>query len=154
MECKLNNYLPLSLQNNYLEKSLYTLLEKRTLQKTGLIFSGYLNKNIRISGVRPGTLHLSRTHKQNNRVYCSTGVNPTLSSQETSGRYYISIGDKVRKITLEECFKLMGFPDDFKIPVSDTQAYKKLGSDTVVPVIREIACIMKPHILKLKNMEA
>jgi DNA (cytosine-5)-methyltransferase 1 len=63
-------------------------------------------------------------------------------------------GKNPRRLTPRECARLMGFPDDFKITVSDTQAYKKLGSDTVVPVIREIARIMKPHFLKLKNMEA
>ena len=45
----------------------------------------------------------------------------------------------------------MGFPDDFKITVSDTQAYKQFGKDSVVPVISEIARIMKPHIIKLKS---
>jgi DNA (cytosine-5)-methyltransferase 1 len=33
----------------------------------------------------------------------------------------------------------MGFPDTFKIPVSDTQAYKQFGNSVVVPVIRAIA---------------
>lgn len=46
----------------------------------------------------------------------------------------------------------MGFDDDFRIPISDSQAYKRFGRETVVPVIREIARIMKPHIVKLKNM--
>ncbi|WP_395641364.1 DNA cytosine methyltransferase [Rudaea sp.] len=29
-----------------------------------------------------------------------------------------------RRLTLRECARLMGFPPSFKIPVSDTQAYK------------------------------
>jgi len=62
-------------------------------------------------------------------------------------------GKNPRRLTPRECARLMGFPDDFKIPVSDTQAYQKFGRDTVVPVISEIARIMKPHILKLKNAE-
>jgi len=33
----------------------------------------------------------------------------------------------------------MGFPDTFKIPVSDTQAYKQFGNSVVVPVVVEIA---------------
>ena len=137
----------LSPQANYVEKSLYTLLEKRTLQKTGLIFSGYLNKNIRISGVRPNTLHLSRTHKQNNRIYCATGVNPTLSSQETSGRYYVSIGDKVRKLTLDECFKLMGFPDSFKKIGSQSNLYQRIGNSVCVPMIKSVAKSLKKQLL-------
>jgi DNA (cytosine-5)-methyltransferase 1 len=32
-----------------------------------------------------------------------------------------------------------GFPADFKIPVSDTQAYKQFGNSVVVPVVQRIA---------------
>jgi DNA (cytosine-5)-methyltransferase 1 len=45
----------------------------------------------------------------------------------------------------------MGFPDTFKIPVSDTQAYKQFGNSVVMPVMREVARIMKPRILKLMD---
>jgi len=40
-----------------------------------------------------------------------------------------------RKLTPRECARLMGFPDDFKIPVSDTQAYKQFGNSVVVPIV-------------------
>jgi hypothetical protein len=33
----------------------------------------------------------------------------------------------------------MGYPKDFKIPVSDTQAYKQFGNSVVVPVVERIA---------------
>ncbi len=33
----------------------------------------------------------------------------------------------------------MGYPTDFKIPVSDTQAYKQFGNSVVVPVVERIA---------------
>jgi DNA (cytosine-5)-methyltransferase 1 len=44
-----------------------------------------------------------------------------------------------RRLTPRECAKLMGFPNDFKIPVSDTQAYRQLGNSVVVPVVERIA---------------
>jgi DNA (cytosine-5)-methyltransferase 1 len=40
----------------------------------------------------------------------------------------------------------MGFPDEFEIPVSDTQAYRQFGNSVVVPVIREIAQLMVPFV--------
>jgi DNA (cytosine-5)-methyltransferase 1 len=40
----------------------------------------------------------------------------------------------------------MGYPDDFRIPVSDTQAYKQFGNSVAVPVFCEVAQIMLPHI--------
>ena len=51
-----------------------------------------------------------------------------------------------RRLTPRECARLMGFPDSFKIPVSDTRAYKQFGNAVVVPVIREVARVMKPFI--------
>lgn len=44
-----------------------------------------------------------------------------------------------RRLTPRECSRLMGFPEDFKIEVSDTQAYRQFGNSVVVPVIEAIA---------------
>jgi DNA (cytosine-5)-methyltransferase 1 len=74
---------------DYLDKSEYSLIENPKKQISGLIFCGYRNKNIRTKGTRENTEHLSRVHKQPNRIYDSNGTHPTLSSQETAGRYFI-----------------------------------------------------------------
>lgn len=58
-------------------------------------------------------------------------------------------GERPRRLTPRECARLMGFPDDFVIPVSDTQAYRQFGNSVVVPVMREVARIMVPHIRAL-----
>ena len=47
-----------------------------------------------------------------------------------------------RMLTERECARLMGFPDTFELPVSRTQAYKKLGNSVVVPVVESIAKLM------------
>lgn len=44
-----------------------------------------------------------------------------------------------RRLTPRECARLMGYPDDFKIPVSDTQAYRQFGNSVVVPVVERVA---------------
>ena len=44
-----------------------------------------------------------------------------------------------RKITPREAARLQGFSDDFKIVVSDTQAYRQFGNSVAVKVIEEIA---------------
>ncbi len=48
-------------------------------------------------------------------------------------------GKNPRKITPREAARLQGFPDEYIIPVSDTQAYKEFGNSVAVPVIRAIA---------------
>jgi DNA (cytosine-5)-methyltransferase 1 len=70
------------------------------------------------------------------------------TSRTLSARYYkdgseilIDQGPRKnpRRLTPSECAMLMGYPRDFKIPVSDTQAYKQFGNSVVVPVVERIA---------------
>lgn len=42
---------------------------------------------------------------------------------------------RIRKLTPRECLRLMGFRDDFKIAVSDTQMYRQAGNSIVVDVL-------------------
>ncbi|WP_310065589.1 DNA (cytosine-5-)-methyltransferase [Paraburkholderia caledonica] len=62
-------------------------------------------------------------------------------------------GERPRRLTPRECARLMGFPDDFVIPVSDTQAYRQFGNSVVVPVMQEVARIMSPHLKELLARE-
>jgi DNA (cytosine-5)-methyltransferase 1 len=81
------------------------------------------------------------------------GVSRTLSARYYKDGSEILVpqtGRPPRRLTPRECARLMGFPDDFVIPVSDTQAYKQFGNAVVVPVIEAIAKAMRPHLLALK----
>ena len=61
-----------------------------------------------------------------------------------------NMANRPRRLTPRECARLMGYdrPDggDFRIPVSDTQAYKQFGNSVVVPVFAAVAQLMKPRI--------
>lgn len=48
-------------------------------------------------------------------------------------------GKNPRKLTPREVARLQGFPEEFLIPVSDTQAYKQFGNSVTVPVIHSIS---------------
>ncbi|MBN8236424.1 DNA (cytosine-5-)-methyltransferase [Halobacillus kuroshimensis] len=48
-------------------------------------------------------------------------------------------GKNPRRLTPRECARLQGFPETFKIEVSDTAAYKQFGNSVAVPVVKEIA---------------
>lgn len=126
----------------YLKKQDYTLISSSNPKKnSGLFFAGYRNKDIWKKGVRPNTKHLSRTHRQPNRIYSALGTHPTIPSQEPSGRFFIYIPkkNKVRKLTLRECYRIMGFPDDFKIYEKKQEAYKQIGNSICVPMVYNIA---------------
>jgi len=133
----------------FLKPEEYTLIENPKRQPdSGLIFAGYRNKSIRKAGVRPGTEHLSRVHKQPNRIYSIDGIHPTLPSQESSGRFFILLNDKrVRKLTINECWRIMGFPDNFIRVSSIGQQYRQLGNSVCVKMIEEIAKEIKRQLL-------
>ncbi len=72
-----------------------------------------------------------------------------------SARYYkdgseiliAQAGQNPRRLTPRECARLMGFPDSFIIPVSDTRAYKQFGNSVAVPVFAAVARFIKPLIM-------
>ena len=79
-------------------------------------------------------------------------------SRTLSARYYkdgseilVSRGEgnNPRRLTPRECARLMGYDESFRIPVSDTQAYKQFGNSVAVPVFAEVARLMRPHIAEL-----
>ena len=137
---------PMTTKFEYLDEP-YTILPEMKRQPSGLIFAGYRNKNIRKAGVRPGTEHLSRVHKQPNRIYSVDGIHPAIPSQETSGRFWIYDGKTVRKLTLNECYRIMGFPDGFVRSNSVSEQYRQIGNSVCIPMIQEIMKEVKSQLL-------
>jgi DNA (cytosine-5)-methyltransferase 1 len=125
----------------------YTILEEMKTQDSGLIFAGYRNKTIRKAGVRANTEHLSRVHKQPNRIYSTDGVHPALPSQESSGRFWILHENKVRKLTIQECYKIMGFPKEFKLINNRSELYRQVGNSVAVPMIKEVVSQIKQQLI-------
>ena len=89
-------------------------------------------------------------------------VGPDDTCRTLSARYYkdgseilVSRGEgrNPRRLTPRECARLMGFPDTFRIPVSDTQAYKQFGNSVAIPVFSAVAKAMRPHLFKLMTQE-
>ena len=139
----------------YINENKYTILPNqliKTQSKSGLKFVGYLNKTQRKKGIKPNKEHLSRTHRQPNRIYSIEGTHPTITSQETSGRFWIYIPqkNKVRKLTINECYRFFGFPDNFIKHKSLSTDYKQLGNSVAIPIINEIIKeIIKQNLLKI-----
>lgn len=81
------------------------------------------------------------------------GITRTLSARYYKDGSEILIrqpNKNPRKLTPRECARLQGFPDDYKIVVSDTQAYRQYGNSVVVPLVKVIAGNI---IRTLKNLE-
>ena len=79
------------------------------------------------------------------------GVSRTLSARYYKDGSEILIeqdGINPRRLTPRECARLQGFPDSFRIPVSDTQAYRQFGNSVVVPLMSDIAKLI---VLKMES---
>lgn len=133
----------------YLNPNDYTILSREQWKKqaSGLIFCGYRNKSIRKAGTRPDTEYLSRVHKQPNRIYYINGTHPTIPSQEPTGRFWIYDGQDVRKLTIDECYRLQGFPTDFTKNPKITACYNQIGNAVAVPMIEAVMKEIKEQLL-------
>lgn len=90
----------------------------------------------------------AKKHKRSGNGFGFGLVDENSTSRTLSARYYKD-GSEIlvrqhpkknpRRLTPTECALLMGFPIDFKIPVSDTQAYRQFGNSVVVPLVQDIA---------------
>lgn len=106
-----------------------------------------------------------KRHRSAGNGFGYSRFGPDDVARTLSARYYkdgseILIkqeGRRPRRLTPRECARLMGFEKpgetEFRIPVSDTQAYRQFGNAVVVPVVRAVAQLMKPHIAELLSRE-
>ena len=82
------------------------------------------------------------------------GISRTLSARYYKDGSEILIeqpGKNPRRLTPRECARLMGYPDTFKIPVSDTQAYRQFGNSVVVPLMADVADLVVDKMFELEK---
>lgn len=84
------------------------------------------------------------------------GVSRTISARYYKDGSEILIkqrGKNPRRLTPRECARLQGFPENFVIPVSDTQAYRQFGNSVVVPLMANVAKLVVANINKMEKTE-
>ena len=115
LNIKLKDILETNVDNKYYlsEKILKTIMSNGT--------GGYYAKSeIDLDIARPLTATMAKMH---------------IASQDN----YVTQENKIRRLTPRECARLQGFDDNFKIEVSDAQAYKQFGNAVTVNVSYAIA---------------
>ena len=58
-----------------------------------------------------------------------------------------------RMLSPREVFRLQGFPDNFKIPVSNTQAYKQAGNTVPINVVENVCLNVLRYLLNSENIK-
>lgn len=145
----LKDFLDKNVSFDEIEKDKYELIPKeklKTKKKTKLIFAGYIkNKQSELISDEK-KLFNSTSHSQPYRIYSTEGVSPTLISTESGGRYYILDENIVRKMTVNECYKIMGFPETYKRIGKQSKQYSVIGNSIAIPMVKELANKIKKHI--------
>lgn len=133
-----------------LTKNLRSILQKNVDQKYYLSHrilptilshgSGnyYSRSEIDLEIARPLTATMAKMHRANQDNYVTDPSDKALEAGKT----------QIRRLTPRECARLQGFPDDYEIIVSDTQAYKQFGNAVTVNVAESIA----HQVLKILNI--
>jgi DNA (cytosine-5)-methyltransferase 1 len=105
----------------------------------------YLSNKVRDYVLSSGTKTFKTSVKTDLEV-----ARPLLQSMHKMHRAgvdnYVTHTGRIRKLTPKECLRLMGFRDDFKQVVSDTQMYRQAGNSIVIDVL--IALLKQMDITK------
>lgn len=80
---------------------------------------------------------------ENSNFPVKTLVSTYHKIQRLTGTFVKGGETGLRLLSELECKRIMGFPDDFIVPVSRTQMYRQFGNSVAVPVIKEVADLMK-----------
>ncbi len=92
----------------------------------------------------------ARYHKDGSEILIDRGWDKELGEKDFDDKS--NQENRPRRLTPRECARLMGFESpkgtQFRIPVSDTQAYRQFGNSVVVPVFAAVAKLLEPFIAK------
>lgn len=98
----------------------------------------YLSDKLKAYVMSPGTKKFMHTDAKINLPIARALLSTQGNSHRASVNNYVTTNDRIRALTVRETYRLMGFPDDFKIVVSKAQALKQSGNSIVVDVLINI----------------
>lgn len=167
----------LNIHNNFSLKEITKLYPKKKLSLGDILDAKVDEKYILTPKLWEYLFNYSIKHKAKGNGFGYGLVKPTGITRTLSARYYkdgseilvdrgfdpgkdfsheLNQKNRPRRLTPKECARLMGYDgpkeSNFRIPVSDMQAYKQFGNSVVVPVFSAVAKLMKPKILEAKIM--
>lgn len=132
--CRLRDIID-DVDDGWLDPREYTLLDPPRVGRSGLVFAGYLDRPLRNPGE---SLRSPGTHRHPNTIWAAEGLGPTLCSSDETGRYWVAIKGRVRRLATPERCKLMGFPAEFRFAKAN-RATVQLGNSVSVECVAALA---------------
>lgn len=121
-------------KEKFLNKRLKDILEENINEKYFLsekMIQGFISHSRKHKKKGTGFIWKPKTYQDiANCLRANAAICPTDNTIKTHSG--------IRRLTPRESFRLMGFPDDFILGCSDSQAYKQAGNSIVVNVLEEI----------------
>ena len=97
----------------------------------------FLSDKMKKYVLTPGTKNFTRKIETDRKIAAAL-VKGVYNTYRAGINNYITVGERLRHLTVRELHRLMGFPDDYKIVVSRTQAGKQAGNSIAVDTIMGI----------------
>ena len=92
----------------------------------------------------------ARYHKDGSEILIDRGWDMSIGEKDFNNLE--NMDRRPRRLTPRECARLMGFEQPgkvtFRIPVSDTQAYRQFGNSVIVPVFDAVAKLLESRIIE------
>lgn len=93
--------------------------------------------------LRKNEVLLANNVRPSRTFFAKTGVSPCLTAKMGTGGNNVPIlVNTMRKLTEQECLRIMGFPKWYRIRKNYSQSYKQVGNSVIVPILTEIAARM------------
>lgn len=87
-----------------------------------------------------GSVILANEIRPSRCNFRSDGVSPCLTAKMGTGGNNVPVYvEEMRKLTENECLRIMGFPDWYKIAPNCMHSYKQIGNSVVVTIVSELA---------------
>ncbi len=98
----------------------------------------YLSEKLKKYVLSPGTKNFMHQDAEINLPVARALLSTQGNTHRASVNNYVTTNGRIRALTPRETYRLMGFPDDYKIVVSKAQALKQSGNSIVVDVLIHI----------------
>lgn len=105
----------------------------------------YLSDKLKKYVLSPGTKKFMHHDAEIDLPIARALLSTQGNHHRASVNNYVTTNKRIRSLTVRETYRLMGFPDNFKIVVSKSQALKQSGNsivvDVLISIIKNIECI-------------